>query len=87
MRNSQGLIVDIAEIIGSKLEQKGWSQCRLAAESGIGQPQISRILRRQSQSPNLATLRALARALNCATVDLLPDEDKHGPSQLRSHTA
>ena len=81
LATAKGTVVDISEILATKLEQKGWSQHRLAAESGIGQPQISRILRRVSRSPDLETLRALARALNCATIDLLPDEDKRGYSR------
>lgn len=70
--------MDIADRLALKLEEKGWSQNRLAEASGIGQPQISRILRRVSVSPDLDTLRALARGLNCTVVDLLADEDRQG---------
>jgi|APFre7841882724_1041349.scaffolds.fasta_scaffold340710_1 transcriptional regulator with XRE-family HTH domain len=68
--------MDIAEILAKKLEEKGWSQNRLAQKSGVTQVQVNRIVRGLTVNVQLETLRALARALDCATVDLLPDQDK-----------
>lgn len=67
--------MEIRDIIAAKLEQKDWSQNHLAHRSGITQAQISRILSGDSANIRMATLRAIARALGCRTVDLLPPED------------
>jgi len=68
--------MDIHEILAKKLQDKRWSQARLSIESGIAQAQISRILNGKNPNLTLGTLRAFARALECRTIDLLPEKDK-----------
>jgi len=53
-------------------EAKGWSQYRLAKESGVSQGRISEIEAGKG-SPSLGTLRALAKALG-VTLDELAGE-------------
>ena len=67
--------MEIRDILAAKLEEKGWSQNLLAERAGINQGQISRILGGQRQELRLTTLRAIAKALDCRTIDLLPPED------------
>ena len=49
--------------------------CLYRLASGITQAQISRILSGDSANIRMATLRAIAQALGCRTVDLLPPKD------------
>jgi transcriptional regulator with XRE-family HTH domain len=67
----------IGQIIKAKREARGWSQRELAryTQDKITQAAISKIESGQD-SIRMDTLRLIARALNCATVDLLPEEDK-----------
>lgn len=67
--------MDLRDIIAAKLEEKRWSQNVLAERAGISQGQISRMLGGQRQDVRIATLRAIAKALGCRTIDLLPPED------------
>ncbi len=65
------------ENIAERMKQKGLSMNQLAHMSGITQAQISRIMSGKSSNLMLTTLRAIAGALGCSVVDLLPEEDKH----------
>lgn len=78
-----GRTMQLGDILAQKLEERGWSQNRLAKESGITQAQVSRLLNGKSRNLTLETLRMLAQGLGCATVDLLPEEDKRPRAALR----
>lgn len=52
---------------------RGWSQSRLARESGVSQTYISE-LEAGKWSPNIAVLRKLAAALGVSVTALLDDE-------------
>ena len=67
--------MELRDIIAAKLEQKDWSQNYLAHLSGVTQAQISRILSGDTQDVRIMTLRAIAKALGCRTIDLLPPQD------------
>lgn len=59
----------------------GLTQAELADKTGVSQPAISQLENGQL-SMDLQWMRAFARALGCAPVDLLPDEDN--PDRLAS---
>lgn len=50
---------------------KGMSQAELARESGIAQPQLSRLERGRNQNPDLGTLRKISMALNIDVVEVV----------------
>ncbi|NLW92817.1 MAG: helix-turn-helix transcriptional regulator [Syntrophomonadaceae bacterium] len=56
---------------------RGWSQSRLARESGVSQTYISE-LEAGKWSPNLSVLRKLAAALEIPVVALLDEEIEGG---------
>lgn len=68
----------IGQIIKARREARGWSQRELAryTQDKVTQAAISKIESGQDSSIRMETLRLIARAFNCATVDLLPEEDK-----------
>ncbi len=55
--------------------RKGWSQARLARESGINQSIISRIESGETQSIHLQNLHQIAKALEVPAAALLVEED------------
>ncbi len=61
-----------AERLKSAMQQKGWSQEKLAERTGVGQPAISNMLNRQSR-PQTKTVRRIAEALDIEPQELWPD--------------
>lgn len=59
---------------------KGWSQSRLARESGVSQTYISE-LEAGKWTPNLSVLRKLAAALGVPVVALLEEDIEGGDEQ------
>ena len=59
-------------------EAKGWSQAKLAGETGMAVSGISQI-ENDKRSPNAATLTKLARALEVEVADLFPLEQPRLP--------
>ena len=55
-------------------EQKGWSQNRLAKETGISQPTIWRLERGEIERPNVEYLRLVADAFGVTIDSLVRDE-------------
>jgi len=53
----------LANFISAKLAEKGWSDSRLAKESGVGGATVSRLLKARPQQIQLQTFVALAGAL------------------------
>lgn len=53
----------LATYLRAQLEQRGWTQDRLATESGISPSSLSKILSGHSKTPELATLAQLSQAL------------------------
>lgn len=66
----------ISEIIEQRRKAKGMTQTELAKKSrGVTQGMIS-LIEKGDDNATLKTLRGIAAGLECATVDLLPEEDK-----------
>ena len=61
-----------AEKIKMLIEEKGWSQSKLALESGVSQPNISNIIQNKQAASN-KTLEKIARALGITVLDLVDD--------------
>ena len=55
-------------------EQRGWSQNRLAKETGIPQPTIWRLERGKIERPNVEYLRLLAETFQVTIDSLVRDE-------------
>ncbi len=66
----------IADLLRHKRKQSGLLQLDLALRSGISQSMISRLESNSAENVSIEVLRKLAHALNCALIDLLPDNDK-----------
>ena len=52
-------------------KQKGWSQEKLAAESGVSYNTIIKIEKERIEDPRISTVIKFAKALNVSTDDLL----------------
>ena len=52
------------------------TQVELAKKANVAQSQISQIESGVSDNVTLHNMRSLAKALDCALIDLLPEEDK-----------
>ena len=68
--------MNIGEILKRRRTSMGLTQNELAEKAKIAQSQISQIENGVSDNTTIEMLRKLAKALNCAVVDLLPEEDK-----------
>lgn len=66
----------IGEIIKRKRCALDITQVELAKNAKLSQAQISQIENGVSDNVSIDNLRRIAKALNCALVDLLPDADK-----------
>lgn len=66
----------IGEIIKRKRCGLDITQVELAKSAKLSQAQISQIENGVSDNVTIDNLRSIAKALNCALVDLLPDADK-----------
>ena len=58
--------LDFADWLQDQLNQRGWTQARLAAESHVSAGAISKTLKRRSARPEPETLRDIAKALQMA---------------------
>jgi transcriptional regulator with XRE-family HTH domain len=66
----------IGEIIKRRRTALDMTQVELAEKAKITQAKISQIENGANDNVTIDVLRKLAKALNCALVDLLPDKDK-----------
>ena len=66
----------IGEIIKRRRTALDMTQVELAEKAKITQAKISQIENGANDNVTIDILRKLAKALNCALVDLLPDKDK-----------
>ena len=70
------LQMTIGEIIKRRRTALGLTQVELAKKAKVAQSQISQIESGVSDNVTLENMRNLAKALDCALIDLLPEEDK-----------
>jgi transcriptional regulator with XRE-family HTH domain len=68
----------VGKEVRSLREAKGWSQAKLAVETGMAVSGISQI-ENDKRNPNSATLTKLARALEVEVADLFPLEQPRLP--------
>jgi transcriptional regulator with XRE-family HTH domain len=68
--------MQIGDILKKKRLGLNWTQSDLETHSGVTQSMISRIESGDADNVTVGILRKLAKALNCALVDLLPEADK-----------
>lgn len=68
--------MDIGDFIKRQRKQAGLTQEELAKKSRMSQSQISQIERGISDNVTIWNLRSIAKALDCALIDLLPESDK-----------
>lgn len=66
----------IGEIIKQRRKKLNMTQIELAQKANVAQSNISQLESGVSDNVSLMILRSLAKALNCAVIDLLPEEDK-----------
>lgn len=66
----------IGEIIKRRRKQQRLTQVDLANKANITQSSISQIENDISDNVTIGNLRKIAKALHCAVIDLLPEEDK-----------
>ena len=66
----------IGVIIKRRRTALGLTQVELAKKAKVAQSQISQIESGVSDNVTLENMRNLAKALDCALIDLLPEEDK-----------
>lgn len=69
-------LMQIGSIIKNKRRDLSFTQKELEDKSGVTQSMISKIEGGSAENVSIDILRKLAKALNCALVDLLPEEDK-----------
>jgi transcriptional regulator with XRE-family HTH domain len=69
--------MQIGDIVKCKRLDLSLIQKELESRSGVTQSMISKIENGSAENVSIDILRKLAKALNCALVDLLPDADKH----------
>jgi transcriptional regulator with XRE-family HTH domain len=62
--------LDYAEWLQDQLNQRGWTQAKLATESGVSAGAISKTLKRRSTEPEPGTLRDIAEAFKVAPATL-----------------
>lgn len=75
----------ISEQVFFRREQQGWSQDRLAAESGMTQAQVALIEAGQA-NPTLRSLVKLAHAFGCTLAELTSPRDD-GAANPAGHSA
>jgi transcriptional regulator with XRE-family HTH domain len=70
------LQMTIGVIIKRRRTALGLTQVEFAKKAKVAQSQISQIESGVSNNVTLENMRNLAKALDCALIDLLPEEDK-----------
>jgi transcriptional regulator with XRE-family HTH domain len=73
----RGQKMDIGDFLKRRRRQAGLTQEELAKKARMSQSQISQIERGISDNVTIWNLRSIAKALDCAVVDLLPESDKN----------
>ncbi|MBL1265803.1 helix-turn-helix transcriptional regulator [Methylomicrobium sp. RS1] len=68
--------MDIGDILRRRRKFIGLTQVELADKAKISQSLISQIEQGVSDNVTIGNLRGMAKALNCAVIDLLPESDK-----------
>ena len=76
MRNSIVLSMTIYLRIEEFRARKGWSQAKLARESGVNQSIISRLESEEQESVSLPNLGKLAQALEVPAVALIDEREE-----------
>ncbi|MGZ4968901.1 helix-turn-helix domain-containing protein [Methylobacter sp.] len=69
--------MQIGDIVKCKRLDLSLIQKELESRSGVTQSMISKIENGSAENVSIDVLRKLAKALNCALVDLLPEADKN----------
>jgi transcriptional regulator with XRE-family HTH domain len=69
--------MQIGDIVKYKRLDLSLIQKELESRSGVTQSMISKIENGSAENVSIDVLRKLAKALNCALVDLLPEADKN----------
>jgi transcriptional regulator with XRE-family HTH domain len=68
--------MQIGDIVKKRRLDLGLTQQELWDRSGVTQSMISKFEGGSADNVSIVVLRKLAKALNCALIDLLPEEDK-----------
>ncbi|MGJ0484378.1 MAG: helix-turn-helix domain-containing protein [Methylomicrobium sp.] len=74
--------MDIGDFLKRQRKLAGLTQVELAEKARMSQSQISQIERGISDNVTIWNLRSLAKALDCAVIDLLPESDKKKKSRF-----
>lgn len=69
-------LMQIGDILKRKRLDLDLTQMDLANRSGVTQSMISKIESGSADNASIDVLRKLAKALNCALIDLLHEDDK-----------
>lgn len=69
-------LMKIGGLIKTKRLSLGLTQQELEDISGVTQSMISKLEKGIADNVSIDILRKLAKAMNCALIDLLPEEDK-----------
>ncbi|MGZ5535394.1 MAG: helix-turn-helix domain-containing protein [Methylobacter sp.] len=69
--------MQIGDIVKCRRLDLSLIQKELESRSGVTQSMISKIENGSAENVSIDVLRKLAKALNCALVDLLPEADKN----------
>ncbi|MGZ4978039.1 MAG: helix-turn-helix domain-containing protein [Methylobacter sp.] len=70
-------LMQIGDIVKCRRLDLSLIQKELESRSGVTQSMISKIENGSAENVSIDVLRKLAKALNCALVDLLPEADKN----------
>ena len=70
-------LMQIGGLIKTKRLSLGLTQQELEARSNVTQSMISKLEKGIADNVSIDILRKLAKAMNCALIDLLPEEDKN----------
>ena len=69
-------LMQIGDLVKNRRLDLGLTQQELEARSGVTQSMISKLEKGAAPNISVEALRKLAKALNCALVDLLPEADR-----------
>lgn len=69
-------LMQIGDILKRKRLELHLTQVELENRSGVTQSMISKLEKGDADNVSIDILRKLAKALRCALIDLLPEEDK-----------
>lgn len=69
-------LMQIGDILKRKRSELHLTQVELELRSGVTQSMISKLEKGSADNVSIDILRKLAKALRCALIDLLPEEDK-----------